>query len=135
MKDKYDTDDFFERSPWPEVRKLDEEALADAYRLVRQMEYHEEQVERAQHSEDKEVRQRFRDAMRHLMKNVKSDEDIKAFTKSLDAAFYRLRKGGDEKGAAVIRTVKMMLEEVDPDMWTTIVDIWPVWKFEKKEDE
>jgi len=29
----------------------------------------------------------------------------------------------------------MMLKEVDPDMWTTIVDIWPVWEFEKKEDE
>ena len=50
--------------------------------------------------------------MLHLMENVETDEDIKAFTKTLDAAFYKLRKGGgDEKQVVIIQTLRMMLEK------------------------
>ena len=96
--------------------------------LIKRMDYHTEQLNRAQNSDDEEVRQRFHDARLHLMKNIHSYEDFKAFTKALDAAFYRLRKSGiDEKGVAVIRAVRRLLKEVEPGTWFS--------EKEKKEDE
>lgn len=90
------------------------------------------QLDTTEQHEDPEVNQRFQAAMLHLMDNVETDEDVEAFTKALDAAFYQLRKrDGDEKQAKVIQTLRMMLK--DPKRF-------PLYRYDpypddKKEDE
>jgi len=100
----------------------------EVVRFVKRMDYHTDQLAKAQFSDDEEVRKRFRDARLELMENIHSHEDFKAFSKFLDAAFYRLRKSGtDKKGLAVIRAVRELLKDADLDTW--------VFEKDKKEDE
>ncbi len=70
------------------------------------------QLDITEDSDEEEVRRGFQDAMQHLMETVETDEDVAKALKALDKAFYDLRKkGGGEKQAQVIQTLRMMLKE------------------------